>query len=231
MASACGSNDGIIGEWETLISEADNIIVSTVFNEDGKYQNYVDTDHDKLLLSEGKYYCEKNEDNNSVGYVKIYDNQLNGDLDRVFRFRIQGEKYGVAAADSDLMDPIIHNGSIVFYKELEFEEYYNFQPGDRIVYMSQNYDDFGEIVTREIRRVTKTAEGDLGYVTYALSTDVDEKTIATPDYILGKYVGSIAFVCVNEKRLEYEIEDGMLTLQDDDTLIMYGDTHSTIYRR
>lgn len=220
--AGCGSNKGIIGEWKTVVSEEDGLSILMVFTEDGKYQNYVGTDHDKLLLNEGEYYCEHNEDNDLIGYVKIYDNSMNSDLNRGSSFRIRGEKYGAAEADSDLMHPLIPAGSIVFYKILEYEDIKNFQPGDRIVYMSMSSDSFGETITREIRRITETSDGEIGYVTYALSNNINEETIVSPDFILGEYVGNIPFCCVNEKKLEYEIENGNLTLKDDDVMMGYG---------
>ena len=219
--SGCGKTD-IVGEWKTVVSEEDGVFSGVVFSKDGKYQQYVNTDHGKHVLNEGEYYHEEDQNNNSAGYVKIYDNSLNVNLNRAFDFRIKGEKYGAAEADSDLMYPLIPAGSIVFYKILEYEDIKNFQPGDRIVYMSMSSDSFGETITREIRRITETSDGEIGYVTYALSNNIDEETIVSPDFILGEYVGNIPFCCVNEKKLEYEIENGNLTLKDDDVMMGYG---------
>ena len=82
-------------------------------------------------------------------------------------------------------------GDLIFSKSLDPEEAAQLQPGDVITFQSQNGDNFGEVVTHKIRRITKTAEGSLGFVTYGINTNTDDETIVTPDFILGKYAGRI----------------------------------------
>ena len=61
------------------------------------------------------------------------------------------------------------------------------QEGDIITYLSQNTESFGETVTHKIRRLTRDAEGNPGFITYGTTTDTDDTTVVTFPYILGKY--------------------------------------------
>lgn len=61
------------------------------------------------------------------------------------------------------------------------------QEGDIIAYISQNSANFGETVTHKIRRLTTDANGKPGFVTYGTTTDTDDETVVTYDYVLGKY--------------------------------------------
>ena len=82
-------------------------------------------------------------------------------------------------------------GDLIFSKELEREEVAQLQPGDVITFQSQNGDNFGEVVTHKIRRLTTTAEGERGFVTYGINTNVDDETIVTYYFVLGRYSGKI----------------------------------------
>ena len=59
--------------------------------------------------------------------------------------------------------------------------------GDIISYQSQNTENFGETVTHKIRAKTRDANGNPGFITYGTTTNVDDATIVTFPYILGKY--------------------------------------------
>lgn len=63
--------------------------------------------------------------------------------------------------------------------------------GDIISYISQNSDSFGETITHKIRSKTIDAEGNPGFITYGTTTGVDDSTVVTYNYILGKYSGKI----------------------------------------
>ena len=82
-------------------------------------------------------------------------------------------------------------GDLIFSKNLDPEDCVQLQPGDVITFQSQNGDNFGEVVTHKIRRITTTAEGGLGFVTYGINTNTDDETIVAPDFVLGKYAGKI----------------------------------------
>ena len=75
-------------------------------------------------------------------------------------------------------------GSLIFVKEVNP---YTLQPGDIISFISQDTESFGETVTHMIRKVTRDANGDLAFVTYGTTTGVDDTTLVTTPYILGKY--------------------------------------------
>ncbi|MBR2634242.1 MAG: signal peptidase I [Clostridia bacterium] len=75
-------------------------------------------------------------------------------------------------------------GDLIFVKEVDPS---TLQEGDIITYLSQNTESFGETVTHKIRRLTRDAEGNPGFITYGTTTDTDDTTVVTFPYILGKY--------------------------------------------
>ena len=75
-------------------------------------------------------------------------------------------------------------GSLIFVKEVDPS---TLQEGDIITFLSQGTESFGETVTHKIRKKTMDAEGNPGFVTYGTTTGVDDETIVTFPYILGKY--------------------------------------------
>lgn len=75
-------------------------------------------------------------------------------------------------------------GDLVLVKEVDPS---TLKEGDIIAYTSQNTSNFGETVTHKIRKITTDAEGNPGFVTYGTTTDTDDETIVTYEYVLGKY--------------------------------------------
>ena len=75
-------------------------------------------------------------------------------------------------------------GDLIFVKEVDPN---TLKEGDIITYLSQNTDSFGETITHKIRKKTTDAEGNPGFITYGTTTGVDDDTIVTFPYILGKY--------------------------------------------
>ena len=65
------------------------------------------------------------------------------------------------------------------------------QPGDIIAYQSQNSQNYGATVTHKIRAKTTDAAGNPGFITYGTTTDVDDETVVTYPFILGKYQFSL----------------------------------------
>ena len=63
--------------------------------------------------------------------------------------------------------------------------------GDIITFLSQDPDNFGEVITHKIRRLTTDANGRPGFVTYGTTTDTDDRTAVTHEYVVGQYVGRI----------------------------------------
>ena len=63
--------------------------------------------------------------------------------------------------------------------------------GDIITFLSQDPDNFGEVITHKIRRLTTDANGRPGFVTYGTTTDTDDRTVVTHEYVVGQYVGRI----------------------------------------
>ena len=79
-------------------------------------------------------------------------------------------------------------GDLILVKEVDPS---TLQEGDVITFMSQDTNSFGETITHKIRKLTTDAEGHRGFVTYGTTTGVDDETIVTYPYILGKYEGHI----------------------------------------
>ena len=79
-------------------------------------------------------------------------------------------------------------GDLIYVKEVDPS---TLKEGDIITFMSQDKNSFGETITHKIRKVTTDAEGHRGFVTYGTTTNVDDQTIVTYPYILGKYEGHI----------------------------------------
>ena len=75
-------------------------------------------------------------------------------------------------------------GDLVLIKEVDPA---TLKEGDIIAYTSQSTDNFGKTVTHKIRSLTKTEDGEPGFITYGTTTDTDDETIVTYPYVLGKY--------------------------------------------
>ena len=61
------------------------------------------------------------------------------------------------------------------------------QEGDIIAYQSQNSENYGATVTHKIRAKAMDANGNPGFITYGTTTGVDDETVVTFPFILGKY--------------------------------------------
>ena len=79
-------------------------------------------------------------------------------------------------------------GSLILVKNVDPS---TLKAGDVITFMSQDTDSFGETITHKIRRITTDAEGNPGFITYGTTTNVDDETIVTYPYVLGKYQSAI----------------------------------------
>lgn len=79
-------------------------------------------------------------------------------------------------------------GDLVLIKEVSPQE---LKEGDIIAYQSRNSSNFGETVTHKIRALTRTEDGEPGFITYGTTTGVDDETIVTYPFVLGRYEFSI----------------------------------------
>lgn len=75
-------------------------------------------------------------------------------------------------------------GDLVLIKEVDPT---TLQEGDIIAYQSQNSENYGATVTHKIRTKTTDANGNPGFITYGTTTGVDDETVVTYPFILGKY--------------------------------------------
>lgn len=79
-------------------------------------------------------------------------------------------------------------GALILVKEVDPS---TLKEGDIITFMSQDSASFGETITHKIRSLTRDAEGNPGFITYGTTTGVDDETIVTFPYVLGKYESNI----------------------------------------
>ena len=79
-------------------------------------------------------------------------------------------------------------GSLILVKNVDPA---TLKVGDIITFMSQDTNSFGETITHKIRKITTDAEGNPGFITYGTTTNVDDETIVTYPYVLGKYQSAI----------------------------------------
>ncbi len=75
-------------------------------------------------------------------------------------------------------------GDLVLVKEVDPTI---LKEGDIIAYQSQNSENYGATVTHKIRAKTTDANGNPGFITYGTTTGVDDETVVTYPFILGKY--------------------------------------------
>lgn len=75
-------------------------------------------------------------------------------------------------------------GDLVLVKEVDPA---TLQEGDIIAYQSTGNENYGEVVTHKIRKLTEDAEGNPGFITYGTTTGDDDENIVTYNFVLGKY--------------------------------------------
>ena len=75
-------------------------------------------------------------------------------------------------------------GDLVLVKEVDPA---TLGEGDIIAYQSQNSQNYGATVTHKIRARTVDRNGNPGFITYGTTTGVDDETVVTYPFILGKY--------------------------------------------
>lgn len=98
-----------------------------------------------------------------------------------------GYKFFIVQTDS-MSATDFSAGDIIFVKETDPS---TLKEGDIISFISQNTNNYGEIVTHKIRSLTANENGDAGFITYGTTTNTDDKTVVTYPYVLGKYKGRL----------------------------------------
>lgn len=94
-----------------------------------------------------------------------------------------GVKFYTALSDS-MSKTDFDAGDLILVKEVDPT---TLQEGDIIAYQSQNSENYGQTVTHKIRAKAKDANGNPGFITYGTTTNVDDETVVTYPFILGKY--------------------------------------------
>jgi signal peptidase len=96
---------------------------------------------------------------------------------------IFGYKAYVVLSDS-MRASGINAGDLILVKQTDPT---TLQAGDIIAYISQNSESYGQTITHMIREKTLDANGNPGFITYGTTTGVDDETVVTYPFILGKY--------------------------------------------
>lgn len=96
--------------------------------------------------------------------------------------------YKAYIVNSDSMKDTFSAGALIFVKEVDC---YTLKEGDIITYVSQNSESMYENITHKIKSVTIDSEGNPGFVTYGTTTGVEDETVVTFPFVMGKYVGHV----------------------------------------
>ena len=100
---------------------------------------------------------------------------------------IFGFKFFIVTSDS-MSATDFDAGDIAISKNIDPK---TLREGDIITFLSQDVNSFGEVITHKIRILTTDANGRPGFITYGTTTNTDDETIVTHEYVVGKYVGRI----------------------------------------
>lgn len=77
----------------------------------------------------------------------------------------------------------INAGDVVLVKSVDPT---TLKPGDVIAYISQNTESYGQTITHMIREKTTNHYGEAGFITYGTTTGVNDETVVTYPFILGR---------------------------------------------
>ena len=75
-------------------------------------------------------------------------------------------------------------GDLVIVKEVDPA---TLREGDIISFQSTNQESYGQVVTHKIRELTTDSTGEPGFVTYGTTTNTDDESVVTYNFVLGKY--------------------------------------------
>ena len=100
---------------------------------------------------------------------------------------ILGMRFYVVLSDS-MSATDFSAGDLVVVKKVDPT---TLQEGDIISYQSQNAENYGATVTHKIRAKTTDEKGNPGFITYGTTTNVDDETVVTYPFILGKYEAAL----------------------------------------
>lgn len=82
-------------------------------------------------------------------------------------------------------------GDLILVKETDASL---LESGEIITFISQDSKSFGEVITHKIREKVVDSKGNIAFVTYGTTTGIDDTTLVTPMYILGKYEAKIPYM-------------------------------------
>lgn len=102
---------------------------------------------------------------------------------------IFGYKFFIVQSDS-MSKTDFSAGDIIVSLDVKKIDVNELKEGDIITFLSQNSVSFGETVTHKIREVKKTGNS-ISFVTYGTTTDSNDESEVSADYLIGQYKFSI----------------------------------------
>ena len=99
-----------------------------------------------------------------------------------------GYKFFIVQTDS-MAATDFSAGDIIITKNVDVRD---LKEGDIITFLSQNPDSMNETLTHKIRKVTTDETGNIAFVTYGTTTNVDDEALAT--IIIGKYTFALPYL-------------------------------------
>ena len=158
---------GVVGKWKTVSPENHGVDSYVSFKSDGTFKTCVTMPDGDLTVETGEY-----ELNSDKGLLMIFNVRITDEANEAL-INDSGEYF------------IKNNWGSEGYTVLKKVDIAAVGAGDSIVIQSQDTANFGDIVTRTVRSVKTTVDGERGFVTYDAATGIEDETVATEDFVLG----------------------------------------------
>ena len=211
----CGCEKNLSGEWKNQISDDNSVINYIIFKNSDLYENHLVLDGDDITIVSGKYEYKEKDNNSQSGVITVSQRKVSDEIKERLKRRFNSNKsdnkeYSVYEIDGNY---------IAIAVDIDENEADELQEGDRILYYSNNDDTFGKIISRTIRKKTVSnyyigSKQVAGYITYNPETDINDKTLVEPSFIIGRYIGKIPFIKdYDEINLNYKIDSDELILE------------------
>ena len=100
---------------------------------------------------------------------------------------VLGHKFLIVQSDS-MAATDFAAGDVVVIKETDVE---SVNKGDIISFISQDDENYGQIITHKVREVLRDSEGEVAFITYGTTTGATDPWVVTSKNVVGEYEFSI----------------------------------------
>lgn len=100
---------------------------------------------------------------------------------------VLGHKFLIVQSDS-MAATDFAAGDVVVIKETDVE---SVNKGDIISFISQDDENYGQIITHKVREVLRDSEGEVAFITYGTTTGTTDPWVVTSKNVVGEYEFSI----------------------------------------